>query len=345
MKRCPACSRVFDDDQMRFCLDDGATLVNKISSPAAPATLAFPENVPAPTMQAPPPLVPRITEVPSLTADRPTDRSKRTLWPWLIGVGALILLASGIGLSVWFSGSKRSLPWHLTLETQSDSLNREAVVNQTVEVLKRRLDTYGVSSAEVLPQSNGRILLNLPAGNDPERLKQFITNQGKLELAHVVSAASPSVVQTYANREAAAASMNSGGAQPSNRRVVAYQEPGIGGRPAWIVIELPAIVSGAELRNATASPRLGDNYQIEFTLNQTGAERFGAWTGANINQYLAVVLNDEAKSVAFIKSQISDSGNITGNFTKEAAEDLALVLKSGALPAPVVLIEERVDKQ
>jgi preprotein translocase subunit SecD len=339
MKRCPACSRVYDDDQMRFCLDDGTTLVNRTSAPAAPATLAFHENVPAPTIQTPPPQVPLIAEGPSLLADPLSEPRQRKLWPWLIGVGALIVLASGIWLSGWVSSSSRSLPWHLVLETRTDS------VNQTVEVLKRRLDTFGARGAEVLPQGNGRILLNLPAGNDPERLKQFLTNQGKLELARVVSAPNPSVVQTYSTREDAAASMTSSEARSSSRRVVAYQEPGIGGRPAWIVIELPAIVSGAELRNATASQLMGDVYQIEFTLNQTGAERFGAWTAANIYQYLAIVLNDEAKSVASIKSQISDSGNITGNFTKQAAEDLALVLKSGALPAPVVLIEERVDKQ
>ena len=71
------------------------------------------------------------------------------------------------------------------------------------------------------------------------------------------------------------------------------------------------------------------DYQIAFSFKPTGAEKFGAWTGANINQYMGVVLNDEVKSIAFIKSQIFDQGEISGRFTKESAEDLALTLRSG----------------
>ena len=86
------------------------------------------------------------------------------------------------------------------------------------------------------------------------------------------------------------------------------------------------------------------NYTISFSLKPDGAAKFGAWTGANINEYLGVVLNDEVKSIAFIKSQIDDQGEISGRFTKQSAEDLALVLRAGALPVPVRFVEERVDK-
>ena len=79
-------------------------------------------------------------------------------------------------------------------------------------------------------------------------------------------------------------------------------------------------------------------------MKKNGAEKFGAWTGANVDEYLGVVLNDEVKSIAFIKGQIFDSGEITGRFTRQSAEDLALVLKSGALPAPVTIVEEHIDK-
>src|SRR5207245_6140949 len=85
----------------------------------------------------------------------------------------------------------------------------------------------------------------------------------------------------------------------------------------------------------------GNRYQITFSLKKNGADKFGAWTGANINEYMGVVLNDEVKSVAYIKSQIFDSGEITGNFTKEQADDLALTLRSGALPAGIQYQEER----
>jgi preprotein translocase subunit SecD len=92
-----------------------------------------------------------------------------------------------------------------------------------------------------------------------------------------------------------------------------------------------------------ASPG-SEDYQIAFSLRPEGAEKFGAWTGSHINNYLGVVLNGEVKSIAFIKSQIYDQGEITGRFTRQSAEDLALVLRSGALPAPVRVIEEGNNK-
>jgi preprotein translocase subunit SecD len=76
-------------------------------------------------------------------------------------------------------------------------------------------------------------------------------------------------------------------------------------------------------------------------LKPTGAEKFGKWTGANINEYMGVVLNGEVKSAPYIKSQIFDQGEITGKFTQQSAEDLALTLRSGALPADIEYQEER----
>ena len=112
----------------------------------------------------------------------------------------------------------------------------------------------------------------------------------------------------------------------------------------WVVVETPAIIDGSELRNASAVPSQGggaDDYEINFSLKRAGADKFGAWTGAHINEYMGVVLNGEVKSIAFIKSQIYDSGQITGRFSKQSAEDLALTLRSGALPAAIEYLEER----
>ena len=137
-------------------------------------------------------------------------------------------------------------------------------------------------------------------------------------------------------------------ANPSGRRVLPYsdRDNSSGSTPKkWVVVESPAIVDGADLRDAAAVKQSsGADYDITFALNAAGADKFGSWTAANIDHYLGVVLNDEVKSIAFIKSQIVDRGVITGRFTKEAAEDLALVLRAGALPAPVRFVEERVDK-
>jgi preprotein translocase subunit SecD len=103
------------------------------------------------------------------------------------------------------------------------------------------------------------------------------------------------------------------------------------------------VVDGSELRTASAVSRTGspDDYQIAFSFKPGGAQIFGEWTGKNINQYMGVVLNNEVKSIAYIKSQIFDSGEISGRFTKQSAEDLALTLRSGSLPAKIEYQEER----
>jgi preprotein translocase subunit SecD len=110
-------------------------------------------------------------------------------------------------------------------------------------------------------------------------------------------------------------------------------------------VETPAIVSGNDLRNATAIPSTGGSteYSVSFSLRPDGAKRLSSWTREHINEYLAVILNDEIESIAFVKSEMYDTGEISGRFTKQSAEDLAKVLTSSAFPAKVRFIEERVD--
>ena len=283
--------------------------------------------------------------------ERNATRDRSDLWLRIIGVALIvfILLSGGCVFR------KQPLSWHLTLEVDPNTPERDAAVQQTVKVLESRLNAVGVRDFRVTPQGNGRIRLDLSAEKNPERLKTLITAGGKLELTHVISPPSPAPVQTYPTKEQAVASLNSGGTVPANRGVLLYAERDVADDPPdvvdtprlhkWVVVEFPAIVSGSDLRNADAVRSRGtDSYEIVFSLTQTGAQRLGSWTGANTNEYLGVVLNDQVKSIAFIKSQITDSGVITGRFTKESAEDLALVLKSGALPAAIRIVEERIDK-
>jgi preprotein translocase subunit SecD len=166
----------------------------------------------------------------------------------------------------------------------------------------------------------------------------------------IVSAPNPSPVQTYPTEEAAKQSL--GGTVPPNRRILPYSErdsdPAQTTNPQdkpkqFVVVEYPAVVDGSELRDASATQGRagGSDFEINFSFKPAGAQKFGDWTGKNINNYMAVVLNGEVKSAAFIKSQIFDTGQITGRFTKETADDLALTLRSGALPAKIEYQEER----
>ncbi len=242
--------------------------------------------------------------------------------------------------------------WTLSATVQR-SLAEQAT-EQAKRIIESRLDAVGV--AEPLVQRHGssgshQILVQMPGIQDPERVKQILKADSKLELVYVISPPSPNL-KTYITEEEARLSL--GSAVPTNRRVLPYlerNEPTQAGEATdqtpkekkWVVVESPAVVDGGELRNASAvQSRVGsDSYQISFALKPSGADKFGAWTGAHIGDYMGVVLNDEIKSIAFIKDRISDQGEISGNFTKESAEDLALILRSGALPAKVEYQEER----
>jgi preprotein translocase subunit SecD len=262
----------------------------------------------------------------------------------------------GSDLSNWNSSiSGNTIVW--TLPPAAQAALAEQATEQAKRIIESRLDAVGV--AEPLVQRHGsqashQILVQMPGIHDPERVKQLLKAESKLELVHVISPPSPQSVQTYNTEEEAKASL--GGTVPPNRRVLPYaerNEPASATDQAatdatqkqkkWVVIEQPAVVDGSELRSASATQsRAGaDEYAISFALKPTGADKFGSWTGANINEYMGVVLNDEVKSIAYIKSQITDQGEISGRFTKQSAEDLALTLRSGALPAPIEYMEER----
>ncbi|MDQ6652889.1 MAG: hypothetical protein M3Y84_09105 [Acidobacteriota bacterium] len=265
---------------------------------------------------------------------------------------AIPLLIS-VGLACSLLRPKSPLTWHLMLEIDAAVPDREAAVQRTVRVIEGRLDALGVQNPKVLAQGtppNGRILVSLPDVPDRARLTKLITTGGLLELTAVVGPPSPTPAQTYSTSEDAVTSV--GRTVPANRRVLPYveaNEPGTGQQSSqarerpkkWLVVEAPAIVDGSDLLNAVAVPSRAsaEDYQIVFSLRPEGADKFGAWTKAHINDYVGVVLNSEVKSIAYIKSQINDQGEISGRFTKQSAEDLALILRSGPLPAPVKIIE------
>ncbi len=259
-----------------------------------------------------------------------------------------------VDLSDWSSSpSGNTVTW--TLNSTAQRTLAEQATEQAQRIIESRLNAVGVAEPLVQrhgAQSSHQILVQMPGIQDPERVKQLLSAESRLDLVHVVSPPSPAPVQTYNTEEEAKTSL--GGTVPANRHVLPYSErnePTTAGQKTpedqkpkkWVVVEYPAVVGGNELRNASATQsRAGGNeYQITFSFKPTGAEKFGAWTGANINQYMGVVLNDEVKSIAYIKSQIFDQGEISGRFTKESAEDLALTLRSGALPAPIEYLEER----
>ncbi len=238
--------------------------------------------------------------------------------------------------------------WSLPVSAQK--ILKDQAVTQAEKIIQSRINAFGVKEPTFQrhgASDSGQLLLQMPGVDDPERVKKLIGDDATLALMKIVSPPNPNL-QIYQTKEAAEQSI----AGAPNRKVLVYSDrevtpPGDQTQPEkpkqYVVVETPAVVDGSELRDASAVSRTGSDsdYQISFTFKPGGAEKFGEWTGKNINNYMAVVLNDEVKSAAYIKSQIFDQGEISGRFTKATADDLALTLKSGALPAKIEYQEER----
>ena len=249
------------------------------------------------------------------------------------------------------STSGGAITWSLSRQAQARL--KEQATDQALKIIESRINAFGVKEPTLQRQGasdSGQILLQMPGVENPERVKTLVGETSRLELMKIVSAPNPQPVTIYPTKEAALQSI--GGKETDVRKVMVYADrdaksatttPAEEKPKQFVVVENPAVVDGSELREANAVQARGgaNEYSISFSFKPTGAQKFGDWTGKNIGNYMAVVLNGEVKSAAYIKSQIFDSGEISGRFTKNTADDLALTLKSGALPATIEYQEER----
>jgi preprotein translocase subunit SecD len=222
----------------------------------------------------------------------------------------------------------------------ADFYKREAT-EQAKRIIEQRIDQFGVAEPTIQlygRQENHQILVQMPGVDDPERVKELLKVTAKLEFKAVVPG-----TQIYSTMDEAVASV--GGTIPSDRQILPINEKRSDGTTiqGYHIVEKTPIISGNELRDARGIPAQqgGLGYHVSFSVRPGADDRFGEWTEKNIGNYLAVVLNDQIKTAPVIKGRISDSGQIEGNFTREEAEDLALVLRSGALPAKISYLEER----
>lgn len=210
-------------------------------------------------------------------------------------------------------------------------------LRQAVETIRNRVDALGVAEPAIQPQGNDRVVIQLPGVDDPARVKDIIGTTGLLELKLVDLKGGP-----YSSRDAAATAY--GGTVPANLELVEGNSEDTEARTrttVYYVLERAAAVTGRDLKNARVGADKFNQPAVEFFLNAQGAEKFGRVTGDNIGRQLAIVLDKRVQSAPSIKGKINDNGIIEGNFTADRADALALVLRSGALPAQLVTLEER----
>jgi preprotein translocase subunit SecD len=224
---------------------------------------------------------------------------------------------------------------YLIIDVHANQERLDQSIAETMAVMQKRCEQMNIycNLQRHGGDKSSRIMLRFSSPKDPERAKSVLLSEG-LEFRAVVSPPSPAPVQTYTTlAEAAAAKTASQDAMP-------YAEKGEAEK--FVIVEGAPIIRGQDVLDAEAINYAdgSEDYQINFRLNPAGAQRFSQWTGANVNNYLAVVLNRRVRSAAYITSQIFDSGQIMGRFTKAEAEDAALILMSGSLPVPVQALEE-----
>jgi preprotein translocase subunit SecD len=215
-------------------------------------------------------------------------------------------------------------------EEESDQVEKLAV-DQALETIRNRIDQFGVAEPDIRRQGEKRILIQLPGIKDTDRAKDLIGRTALLEFKLVDD-----------TRDVNAAVQ---GNVPAGREVLyRIDVDSESGKTSKVPLLLKrrTLLTGASLTNASVD---FDQFNIPFVsinFDKKGARVFERITGENVNKRLAIVLDDTVASAPVIQEKIAGGqARITGNFTLEEAKDLAIVLRAGALPAPVNILEER----
>src|SRR3984893_4039904 len=200
-------------------------------------------------------------------------------------------------------------------------------IDQSIPIIEKRINELGLVEPTIQRQGTDRILVQVPGLGDPRRLLDLLGRTAKLEFRLVDTTMSP--------QDAAQ------GRAPSDTEVL-YEK--MGDQRIPVLVKKAALVEGADLTDAQASfdQRTGEPI-VNFKFNSTGARKFGRATQENVGRPFAIVLDNEVISAPVIREPIlGGSGQISGSFTVETANNLAILLRAGALPAKLTVIEQRV---
>lgn len=203
-------------------------------------------------------------------------------------------------------------------ETQMNDIKRGAV-SQSIEIVRRRIDETGTREPMIQAQGENRILVQLPGVDDPQQIKELLGKTAQMTFHMVDTDASVT-----------------GTPPPGTRRLP------LSGERGTIVIKRRALLTGDMLVDAQPTFDQNGAPAVSFRFDAAGARKFGRVTQKNIGKPFAIVLDNEVITAPTIQSAITGGqGIITGSFTTAEANDLAILLRAGALPAPLTVMEER----
>jgi preprotein translocase subunit SecD len=203
----------------------------------------------------------------------------------------------------------------------------QGAMEKSVEIVRRRIDETGTREPTIQRQGADRILVQLPGIQDPERVKALLGKTAKMTFRFVDETVTP---------EAATV----GGLPPTDEVLPLGSAPHGGEAPFYVVMKR-VMVSGENLTDAQATYQDAQPV-VSFKFDSIGGKRFCDATTSNVGKLFAIVLDGKVISAPVIRDAIcGGSGQISGNFTVQTAQDLALLLRAGALPVPLKIIEER----
>jgi preprotein translocase subunit SecD len=228
--------------------------------------------------------------------------------------------------------------WTIAMKPQQLADLKNRAVTQAIETIRSRIDSLGVNEPIIQEHGLGdyQILVQLPGVDDFARVKDIMQSTAMLEIRQAIGGPYPS--------EPAALQAQPTGLLPPDTVLLPAKSSRASenGGESWYLLARASAVSGRDLRTAQLSRDENGQPSVSFTLTGEGGRRFQAFTSAHIGDRLAVVLDNRVYEVANIKSEIRDQGEISGGgMTEQAATDLAMVLRSGALPAGIKYLEER----
>jgi preprotein translocase subunit SecD len=234
-----------------------------------------------------------------------------------------------------FDRSSGAGAYEFTMKPNIEKDLRDQSVVQARETIDRRVNELGVTEPNISTYgaANDQILVQLPGVSDVARAKDIIGKTAYLELKLVETGPAPTkeaLLQAH------------GGTLPQDMEIVSGAGSTADAGTVFYLVRKVAAVTGSDLRGATPTIDEFNRPAVRFTLTSEGARKFGKVTGENIGRSLAIVLDNRVQSAPRIDGRITDEGRISGNFTTQETSDLSLVLRSGALPASLTYLEERV---
>ncbi len=230
----------------------------------------------------------------------------------------------------WILTATGTTEYRMTIRPTDMLALKSDTVKRTQQTIENRINALGLTEPVVQiegrPDTDYRIVVQLPSVDDPARVREIIGTAAVLEIGEVKDG-------PFASEDEARA--KHGGVLPVNTKLVKMMRGGAEGE-SWYLLSRNPVITGRDLRNARAGTDEFRKPETSFSLSQDGGRKFERFTEANIGNRLAVVLDNRIRSVATIQNRISDQGRINNIGSEQEASDLALVLRSGSLPAGIV---------